>query len=92
MRRILAAVFAAVTAAAASAISAAALPVMEPDLPFNLTAPEHVAITYLNGNDSLNTCEIAYSQSSEMSAFFSAMVSDREKAQADLLEKGFFYL
>ena len=44
-------------------------------LPFTLTAPEHVAITYLNGNDSLNTCQIVWSQNASMSEWASR-VSD----------------
>lgn len=39
----------------------------EEQLPFTLTAPEHVAITYLNGDDSPSTCQIAWSKNASMS-------------------------
>ena len=89
MKRFFAAALAAVMTAAASVFPAAAKPEIENELPFKLTAPEHVSVTYLNERDSLNTCEIAYSQSSEMSAFFSAFDTDYDKAHDAILEKGF---
>ena len=60
-------------AAAALAVSALSLSAFakpqetEQKLPFELTAPTNVALTYLDGNDSYNTCEIAYSQNNSMS-------------------------
>lgn len=89
MKRLFASLLAACTAAAAMMFPAAAAPQTETELPFTLTAPEHVAITYLNGRDSVNTCEIGYSQSAEMSAFFSAFDTDYDKAHEELLAKGF---
>ncbi|MCR5479459.1 MAG: hypothetical protein K6F27_06325, partial [Ruminococcus sp.] len=40
-------------------------------LPFGISEPKNVVIRYLEGRDSLNTCEIAYSQSEEMSEWAS---------------------
>ena len=45
----------------------------ETKLPFTLTAPEHVAITYLDGADSLNTCKVAWSQNASMSEWASRL-------------------
>lgn len=59
--------FSGITAAAARPVPAAA----ETELPFPLTAPANVTMTYLGGRDSDNTVEISYSQSAEMSKFFS---------------------
>ena len=42
-------------------------------LPFELTAPEHVSITYLEGNDSANTCQVAWSQNDSMSVWLDRM-------------------
>ena len=44
-------------------------------LPFTLTAPEHIAITYLNGNDSLTTCQLTWSQNPSMSEWSSRMAN-----------------
>lgn len=60
-------------AAAALAVSALSLSAFaesqgtDPKLPFELSAPTNVSLTYLDGNDSYNTCEIAYSQNNSMS-------------------------
>ena len=89
MKRFFASLLAACTAAAAVTIPAAAAPQTETELPFALTAPEHITLTYLNGRDSVNTCEIGYSQSAEMSAFFSKFETDYDKAHAEIREKGF---
>ena len=53
------------THAAAFSLPVNAAP--EQKLPFELTAPKNVTLTYLNANDSLNTCEIHYSQNNSMS-------------------------
>ena len=44
-------------------------------LPFTLTAPEHIAITYLNGNDSLTTCQLTWSQNTSMSEWCTRMAN-----------------
>ncbi|MBR4341104.1 MAG: hypothetical protein IKP88_00075 [Lachnospiraceae bacterium] len=54
-------------------------------MPFKLTAPEHVAITYLDGNDSANTCQLAWSQSESISAWLDRM-GDPEKHDAAVAE------
>ncbi|MCR4890293.1 MAG: hypothetical protein K5979_14125 [Ruminococcus sp.] len=43
----------------------------EHELPFELTVPENVAIAYLNGDDSANTCKVAWSQNDSMSEWMS---------------------
>lgn len=60
-------------AAAFTMLTMAVTPAMadeDPKLPFELTAPENVSITYLDGNDSVNTCSVSYSQNTSMSEFF----------------------
>lgn len=60
-------------------------------LPFTLTAPEHVAITYLNGTDSLNTCHIVWSQNDSMCKWASR-VSDpatHEETENELAALGY---
>ncbi|MBR1763954.1 MAG: hypothetical protein IJ746_01005 [Ruminococcus sp.] len=69
-------------AAAVTAFSTLAFPIpaaadAEVKLPFELSAPENVTIEYLDGNDSLNTCEIHYSQNSSMSEW-SSRINDPE--------------
>ena len=54
-------------------------------LPFELTAPEHVSITYLDGNDSANTCQVAWSQNDSMSAWLDRM-EDPDKHDAAIEE------
>lgn len=43
----------------------------DPKLPFELSAPEDVSIVWLEGNDSLNTCAVTYSQNDSMSQWAS---------------------
>ena len=47
-------------------------------LPFGISEPKNVVIRYLEGRDSLNTCEIAYSQSEEMSEWASRYADELE--------------
>ena len=59
------------------------------ELPFALSAPENVSLTYLEGNDSLNTCEIHYSQSNDMSSWSSRKNDEHETVIAELGEMGY---
>lgn len=91
MKKILSLLTVSALAASVSVCAAAAPKQGDPkDLPFELTAPENVAITYLDGNDSLNTCKVAFSQNDSMSAFFSRKddPEEYEKVMAELNEKG----
>jgi len=60
-------------------------------LPFELSAPENVSITYLDGRDSPSTCEIHYSQNNSMSAWSSKMndTETHDAAEAELAEMGY---
>ena len=58
-------------------------------LPFELSAPENVSITYLDGNDSENTCEIHYSQNTSMSEWSSRRDSDNEAVMKELNDMGY---
>ena len=62
------------TIAGTLAIPVSAAP--EEKLPFELTAPRNVSITYLNENDSLNTCEAHYSQNNSMSEWASRAAAE----------------
>lgn len=61
----------------------------DPELPFELTAPENVAVVWLEERDSPNTLRIAYSQNRSMSAFSVAAEVDYDAWRADLEAKGF---
>lgn len=67
------------TIAGTLAIPVSAAP--EEKLPFELTAPQNVSITYLDERDSLNTCEVHYSQNNSMSEW-SSKVDDPETFDA----------
>ncbi len=59
------------------------------ELPFELSAPENVSITWLNGNDSPNTCEIHYSQNDSMSEWSSRKAADHDAVMKELNEMGY---
>jgi hypothetical protein len=61
----------------------------EAELPFELTPPQNVSITYLDGNDSPNTCEIRYSQNNSMSEWSSRKSSDYDAVMEELNELGY---
>lgn len=91
MKKVLSLLTVSALAAGVSVCAAAAPKEGDPkDLPFELTAPENVVITYLDGNDSPNTCQVAYSQSDSMSAFFSRKddPEEYEGLMAELNKKG----
>lgn len=70
MKKLLSFITAGLTAAACVPLTASAdneNAAEEVKLPFELTAPENVSLMYLDGDDSLNTIEIHYSQNNSMS-------------------------
>ena len=54
-------------------------------LPFELTAPEHVSIFWLEGNDALSSCSLAWSKNDSMSAWLTKM-EDPETHDAAVAE------
>ena len=88
MRKLISVLAAGLTAFACLPFTAAADNAEEETkLPFDLTAPENVNISYLDGRDSLNTCEIHYSQNNSMSEW-STKLSDPETHDAAAAELG----
>ena len=83
MKKIIASACAALAVIGAIPMSAAAANTDK--LPFELTAPENVAIEYLNGNDALNSCQVAWSKNDSMSEWMNKM-SDPETHDAAVAE------
>ncbi len=82
MKKVVSFVISALTAAASFVMPAAAAP---EKLPFELTPPRNVAITYQEGSDSANTCSVAWSKNNSMSAW-SAKMADPETHDAAVEE------
>ena len=58
-------------------------------LPFEVTPPENVTLTYLDKRDSLNTCEIHYSQNNSMSEWSSRKTDAYDEVMAELEKEGY---
>lgn len=81
-----------ITAAAVMALGAlpiAASAEKENPIPFELTRPENVSMIYLDGNDSANTIEIHYSQSSAMSDWSSRKENDYDNWLKEINDLGY---
>lgn len=80
---------AAATALALGAVPFTASAEKENPIPFDLTRPENVSMIYLNGNDSENTIEIHYSQSSAMSEWSNRKETDYDNFMKELNDLGY---
>ena len=76
-------------AALAGVVSLPVSAAPEQKLPFELTAPENVTMTYLEGNDSENTIEIHYSQNNSMSGWSKRKDDDNEAVMKELNKMGY---
>ena len=87
MKKLISAAMGVMTLACALSMPANAVP--EQKLPFDLTAPENVTMTDLNGVDSENTIEIHYSQNNSMSNWSKRKDDDYETVMKELNDMGY---
>lgn len=87
MKRVLSLLSALALACACFAVPASAD--AEVKLPFELEAPSNVSVTYLDENDSPNTCEIHYSQNTSMSEWSSRIETEFETVKEELAADGY---
>lgn len=87
MKKILSAAVGLITLVSSISLPAHAAP--QQKLPFELTAPENVTMTYLEGSDSDNTVEIHYSQNNSMSEWSKRKDDENEKVMKELNDMGY---
>ena len=85
MKKAISLMTAALIAGSCLSVTAAAVTESDIKLPFELTAPEHVAISKLTEGDAFNTCSVVYSQNDSMSKFFTKK-ADPEEYEAVVAE------
>ena len=89
MKKLLSVIAAGMTAIAVVPFRASADDEEGIELPFTLSAPGYVTITYLNGEDSLNTAEVSYTQNNSMSSWTGIRNDSPEAAAEELKEMGY---
>ena len=89
MKKALSFISASLTALACIPFTASADNEGSEKLPFELTAPENVSLTFLEGEDSPSTCEVHYSQNDSMSEWSTRKSDEHDAVMAELQEMGY---